>query len=305
MAARASGDQGHASWNLEEGDLLVPGRSVVRPLGGGSSYEVFLVWDDRYHALMVAKVLRPDRVEDTGTLRDLRLEAEALDALGHPMIVRGYGPVLDGPRPHLLIEHLEGPSLHDLLRRHGPLALEQVLPLAIHVAGALHFMAGSGYVHLDVKPDNIIMGVPPRLIDLSVARTQRRAERLRGIVGTDAYMAPEQCDPDLMPGRIGPPADIWGLGATLFHALAGSRPFPRPKAARRSDDRETRFPQLLGRRDPLPDWVPGPVTRLVDAMLEHEPDLRPTATEVVEALEPVVAGLPKRLRLAKRGTVYR
>src|SRR4029453_16530702 len=95
------------------------------------------------------------------------------------------------PRPHLLVEHVEGPSLHDLLRRHGPLALEQLLPLAIHVAGALHFVASRGYVHPDVKPDNIIMGAPPRLIDLSVARSHGRAERLRGIVGTDAYMAPE------------------------------------------------------------------------------------------------------------------
>ncbi len=180
-----------------------------------------------------------------------------------------------------------------------------MLPLAIHVAGALHFMAGRGYVHLDVKPDNIIMGVPPRLIDLSVARTFERAERLRGIVGTDAYMAPEQCDPELMPGRIGPPADVWGLGATLYHALAGTRPFPRPKGARHATDGETRFPQLLGRREPLPDWLPAPVTRTVDAMLSHEPELRPAATEVVDALEPVVAGLPTRLRLAKRGTVYR
>ena len=222
------------------------------------------------------------------------------------MIVRGYDAVLDGPRPHLLIEHLEGPSLHDLLRRHGPLALEQVLPLAIHVAGALHFMAGRGYVHLDVKPDNIIMGVPPRLIDLSVARTFERAERLRGIVGTDAYMAPEQCDPELMPGRIGPPADVWGLGATLYHALAGTRPFPRPKGARRSTDGETRFPQLLGRREPLPDWR----ARARDA--DGRRDARRTSPSCGRRRprsstrsSPSSPGLPKRLRLAKRGTVYR
>jgi serine/threonine protein kinase len=291
-----------ASWGLEQGDLLAPGRQVVRALGGGSAYEVFLVWDEGYHALMVAKAVRPDRVEDARTIKDLRREGDALAALGHPMIVRGYEVDPAPPRPHLLIEHVEGPSLHDLLRRHGPLALEQLLPLAIHVAGALHFVASRGYVHLDVKPDNIIMGAPPRLIDLSVARSHGRAERLRGIVGTDAYMAPEQCDPEAMPGRIGPPADVWGLGATLHHALSGERPFPRPKAARESEDPRVRFPQLHREPEPLPARLPDEVTSLVLDMLDPEPAGRPFATEVVARLEPVVAELPKRMKLAKKGS---
>ena len=292
----------HASWGLEQGDLLAPGRQVVRALGGGSAYEVFLVWDEGYHALMVAKAVRPDRVEEARAAKDLRREGDALAALGHPMIVRGYEVAPDPPRPHLLIEHVEGPSLHDLLRRHGPLSLEQLLPLAIHVAGALHFIAARGYVHLDVKPDNIIMGAPPRLIDLSVARTLRRAARLTGVVGTDGYMAPEQCDPLAMPGRIGPPADMWGLGATLHHALSGGRPFPRPKGARESGDKHVRFPQLVREPQPLPDWIPEPVGALVGDMLDPEPERRPAATEVVERLEPVVAELPKRMKLAKKGS---
>jgi eukaryotic-like serine/threonine-protein kinase len=295
---------GHSSWDLTEGAELVPGRTIVRAIGGGSAYEVFLVWDEDFHALMVAKVVRPDRAEDERTLRDMALEAEALTALGHPGIVRGFRCDLEPPRPHLLIEHLEGPSLHHLLRRHGPLALQQLLPLAVHVAGALHFVAHRGYVHLDVKPDNIIMGVPPRLIDLSVARTLGRAERLRGVVGTDAYMAPEQCDPESLPGRIGPPADVWGLGATLHHALSGHRPFPRPKDARRSEDRLTRFPQLVRGPEPLPSQVPAPVRELVGDMLSPDPLDRPTAAEVVLALEPVVEALPRRLRLARRGTSW-
>ena len=124
-------------------------------------------------------------------------------------------------------------------------------------------------MHLDVKPDNVVMGVPPRLIDLSVARTIARARRATGPIGTDAYMAPEQCDPAAAPGRLGPPADVFGLGATLYHALTGRRPFPRPSGARESADPAVRFPQLvrapepLGRRVPRPRWPrrhggPGP-----------------------------------------------
>ena len=288
----------HASWGLEQGDLLAPGRQVVRAIGGGTAYEVFLVWDEGHHAPMVAKVVRPDRVEDARAIKDLRREGDALAALGHPVIVRGYEVDPAPPRPHLLIEHVEGPSLHDLLSRHGPLALEQLLPPAVQVAGALHFVASRGYVHLDVKPGNVIMGAPPRLIDLSVARSLGRAARLRGIVGTDAYMAPEQCDPEAMPGRIGSPADVWGLGATLHHALSGERPFPRPKAAGESEDPRVRFPQLHREPAPLPARLPDEVTALVEDMLAPEPEERPVATDVVARLEPVVA----ELKPAKEGS---
>ena len=116
----------------------------------------------------------------------------------------------------------------------------------MHTAAALHYMAGAGWVHLDVKPSNIVMGAPPRLIDLSVARTVARARRMRRAIGTDAYMAPEQC----LPGRagvVGPPADVFGLGATLHHVLAGAPPFPRERGARDSRDPEVRWPQLVTR----------------------------------------------------------
>jgi eukaryotic-like serine/threonine-protein kinase len=101
----------HATWEFAEGDEIAPGRTILRTLGGGSRYEVQLVWDDRLFAVMVAKVLRPDQVEDPVALRDLRKEAEALARLAHPVLVRGFGAVLDGPYPHVLIEHLEGPTL--------------------------------------------------------------------------------------------------------------------------------------------------------------------------------------------------
>ena len=200
------------SWGLDEGDEIAPGRSVVRDLGGGRRFEVMLVWDERLFALTVAKVLRPRYAESERALRELAEEAEALERLRHPVIVRGFGAVLDGRYPHVLLEHLEGPSLRSLIRRHGALALEQVLPLCAHVAAALHYMAASGIVHLDVKPDNIIMGVPPRLIDLSIATRLEDVGAIRGPLGTDAYMPPEQCDPSM--GGIGPASDVWGLGAT-------------------------------------------------------------------------------------------
>ena len=87
---------------------------MLKPLGGGTRYEVFLVWDDKLFSLAVAKVLRPAYAEEERALRELAEEAEALEALAHPVMVRGFDAVLDGEHPHLLIEHLEGPTLRRL-----------------------------------------------------------------------------------------------------------------------------------------------------------------------------------------------
>ncbi len=285
------------SWAFDEGAEIAAGRTVLREIGGGSRYEALLVWDERLFAIMVAKVLRPDQAADEHALGELRREAEALERLAHPVIVRGFDAVLDGPHPHLLIEHLEGPTLRRVIKKGGPLPLQQALPLALHVAAALHYMAGERMVHLDVKPDNIVMGVPPRLIDLSIASDLERAGRLRGPIGTDSYMAPEQCTAD---GRMGSACDVFGLGATLFHALTGSKPFPREPQARDSEDPIVRFPQLEEEPLPLPGRLPAPLTRLLARMLEHDPASRPPAADVATELEPLVAALPRRLTFGRR-----
>jgi len=290
-----------ASWEFEQGDAIAPERFALKQLGGGSRYEAYLVWDEVMFAICVAKVLRPDQVSDEKALRDLRREWETLDGLAHPVILRGFDAVLDGDHPHLLIEHLEGPTLRRLIKRGGPLPLEQLLPLALNIAGALQYLRRSEVVHLDVKPDNIVMGVPPRLIDLSVARSFERAAKTTGIVGTDAYMAPEQCDPERFAGRIGHPSDVWGLGATLHHAIRGEVPFPRSTAARRSEDPTERFPQLDSEPEPLPDWVPTDLSELIESMLAPDPGARPGADEVAARLEPLVAAQPSKLVLSRRG----
>ena len=240
-------------WGLDEGDPIVPGRFVLAKIGGGWDYEVFLAWDEHLHSLVVAKLVRPHLVHDDHTLRSLAREAELLERLAHPVLVRGFAAVLEGDRPHLVLEHLEGPTLARTMRQAGPLALEQLVPLVFQLASVLQYLANEQVVHLDVKPANVILGAPPRLVDLSVARTVEAAARIRTPVGTDAYMAPEQCDPTL--AGIGPAADVYGLGATLYESIAGSVPFPRPRRFDREDP-SRRFPQLSGVPAPLPVRLP-------------------------------------------------
>jgi eukaryotic-like serine/threonine-protein kinase len=290
----------YASWEFEEGQEIHPGRVVLKPIGGGNRYEVCLVWDESLYALGVAKILRPDQAGDEKALRDLGREAEALGALAHPTLVRSFDAVLSGPMPHVLIEHLEGPSLRRLIKRDGAIPLQQLLPLAAHVAGALQYMAQRGWVHLDVKPDNIVMGLPPRLLDLSIARTLERAERTDGPLGTDPYMAPEQCVPrGEAAAPIGPPTDVWGLGATLFHAVSGEKPFPRGSG----EGGPKRFPQLVEEPGPLPGWLPEELAGLVLEMLDRDPARRPSCAEAVERLQPLVADLPRKMKLSRRGAL--
>lgn len=277
------------SWNFPADEEVVPGRLAIRRLGGGHRYEAYLGWDAGLFAPVVLKLVRPGLVDDLATLRGLEREARTLDRLNHPVVVRRFGAVLDGPRPHLVLEHLDGPRLSTLLRKHGTLALEQLLPLALELCSALHYLALERTVHLDIKPGNIIMGAPPRLIDLSIARTVAEAARLDHPVGTDAYMAPEQCDPPRT-GVPGIPADMWGLGATLFEAAAGYLPFP---AVSGSGDVREEWSQLSASPRPLPRSVPAAVGKLVTACLEPKPADRPEPAELAYQLEPLVAALPQ------------
>lgn len=273
-----------ASWGFHEGDEIAPGRVALKRLGGGYRYQTYLAWDDRLFSIVVAKIVRPDQVEDPVALRSLAAEASSLDRLAHPMLVRAFDAVLDGPKPHLILEFLEGPALRSLVKKHGPLSLEQILPLAVDLCSALHYMETEEMVHLDVKPLNVIMGPAPKLVDLSLARSIEEARRLDEPVGTKVYMAPEQHQPGVR-GEVGPPADVWGLGITVYEAIAGYRPFPDPKGER---------PELPFPPRPLPKEIPSVISETLMHCLTPDPVDRPSAARLAMSLAPAVEAIGKR-----------
>lgn len=283
------------TWGFTEGDAITEELTAMRLLGGGENFEAYLAFDDVTYGPVVAKVVRPGLMESESVLRGLRREIASLELVNHPAVVRGLRGAADDERPHLVMEHLDGPRLSTLIRKYGPLQPQQYLPLAIEVASALHYFRRIGLVHLDIKPSNIIMGAPAKLIDLSVARSVERAAALSYPIGTDLYMAPEQTDPPAT-GTPGPASDVWGWGASLFEAIAGYRAFD--DGDRDGADLAAKFPQTRDLSYTLPeDRVAPDVAAVVYAALDPDPAKRPTPSELAEGLQDALARQP-RARLA-------
>jgi len=289
------------TWGLREGDEIAPGRTALQHLGTSRTHDVYVAFDDDLLGVVAAKVLRRDRVGDDDARAALEREGRLLSSLQHPALPRCFDGATEGERPHLALELIEGPRLSTLIRRQGSLGPEQILPLALQLSSAVHYLHRRGLVHLDVKPKNVVMAPSPKLIDLSIATTRERALGLQGPIGTDAYMAPEQCG---VPGwgAIGPAADVWGIGVTLYEAASGQLPFGR---SHRGGSSTERFPQLAGRHAPLPRDVPANLAAAIDAALEPRSQDRPTAAEIAGSLGTDFERLPRRLLLGKARVSWR
>src|SRR5437764_7370633 len=149
----------------------------------------------------------------------------------------------------------------------GKVSSPEVCLLGIRMLSALHYMHSKHVLHLDVKPDNVTMGDPPRLLDFSLAQAFSGPVKLRHTMGTAAYMPPEQ----FMHGEVTPQSDLFGMGATLYEALTGMRPFPEGDEA--AIDKATAFPQLVEDPPPLPEIIDLPplLERDVMTCLAREP----------------------------------
>ncbi len=283
-------------WKLRPGDELVPGRWIQQLLGGGARYQAFLTWNDDLMCPTVVKILRPDQVDDKAARRTIAHEGKLLASIDHPYVMRLLGQDTQGERPFIELEFLDGPRLSTLIRRHGILSGEQLFPLGRQLAAAVHYLHRRGLLHLDVKPRNVIMGPVPRLIDLSIARRIAEVDRIRSPIGTDAYMAPEQCDRARL-ATIGPAADVWGIGVTMYEAASKQLPFPR---GRRGGTDLERWPQLEGEPAPLPPKVPRAVAAAIMPCLERDPARRPSPEELFETFDDLAATHGRRRRRLRR-----
>jgi eukaryotic-like serine/threonine-protein kinase len=266
--------------------------------GAGVVYRAFDQLTERWVALkVIAAEAGFERTEEAR----LHREGELLSRLDHPGIVRtvAYGVLELTGQPYVAMEWLDGEDL-SVRHRREPFNPRDIVRVTIRIGEALAAAHAAGVIHRDVKPSNVLLcrcppseewplGVIPKLVDFGVATAGcARITRTGDLVGTPAYMAPEQARGD---AAIDARADVYSLGATLFELIAGRPPHVGSTAiatlARLVTTRPPRLVEL--RRDTPPE-----LDELVWQMLSLEPDERPASMQaVVAALRDALPYVPE------------
>ncbi|MFM7107362.1 MAG: serine/threonine-protein kinase [Planctomycetaceae bacterium] len=237
--------------------------TVIDEIGRGGMGQVFKA----EHALMgrqVAVKVLPRSKATPESEAAFRREMRILGRLDHESLVRAFDAGYDAMVYYLVTEFVPGMDLRRIVRAHGPLDAATAASVFSQVARGLAFAHGQGVVHRDVKPGNILVMEDGRVkvLDLGLAGSTLEAEavRLGRVVGTMDYIAPEQIR---TPDDVGPPADIYALGCSMYYALTGEMPFP-------GGTRKEKMRRHLAE-------APVPIARLA-------PDLPPQLCQLVEAM---------------------
>ena len=252
---------------------------VVTKLGEGGMGEVYRARDRRLHRDVAVKILSNAFAGDAERLTRFEREARALAALNHPNIATIHGIEECDGRQALVMELVEGETLASLIGR-GPIPVADVVNLAAQIADAIDAAHGKGIVHRDLKPANIVVsaGSGVKVLDFGLAKTIAGSpgadssnsettildERTQAgtVMGTTAYMSPEQARGEAVDGRT----DIWAFGCVVYEMLTGRRAF--------AGQSMTDVLAAVLRSEPdwrvLPKDTPDPVRRLLDRCLRKD-----------------------------------
>ncbi|GAB1690934.1 protein kinase domain-containing protein [Krasilnikovia sp. M28-CT-15] len=267
---------------------------LLRRIGSGGMGVVWLARDEILRRQVAIKELHHNQATSDRTLADGRerslREARAAAALHHPNIVAVYDVVEQDDRPWIVMEYVSGRSLKEIVAEDGPLPVDRAVRIGLQLLDALGAAHAAGITHRDVKPANVLLceGDVVRLTDFGLALLPD-AEALTetGVVmGTPGYLAPEQAN-----GHTpGPPADIFGVGATLYFAVEGVGPFARDS-----------YLSMLGayaRHDIRPPQRAGDLAAVLMRLLSADPAKRPSVTAAHDLLTAGGAGQARPSRRA-------
>ncbi|HEX8353507.1 MAG TPA: bifunctional serine/threonine-protein kinase/formylglycine-generating enzyme family protein, partial [Pyrinomonadaceae bacterium] len=260
---------------------------LERKLGQGGMGLVFKAQHKFIKTQHAIKVILPDLVgNDPSLAARFRQEAMAAAAIRHPntVSVTDYG-VLGGTTPYLVMEFVEGRSLHDVLAEERRLAPEAAVEIMLAVCAGVAAAHRQGIVHRDLKPLNIMLrpGVPPgetlKVLDFGLAKIKSGellgsfvAAQTQGMMGSPFYMAPEQWGDDDIDVR----ADIYSLGVILYQMVAGDVPFKGKSVPSIMSMHLNSPPVPLAERGVE---VPPPLERAIQHALEKSPEKRPHSVE--------------------------
>lgn len=271
-----------------------PGYRVIEELGTGALSTVYTAEQLSLGRHVAIKSLRPTIAPSSPFAAQLEREAQVLRELAHPGIVLLFDFVKTAESMYLVLEHVEGHSLAELVARKVRLPPEVAAAIGASVARALAHAHERGVVHRDVKPANVLLSKrgEVKIVDFSIAyrgrlpsADQPLARTDDATFGTPAYMSPEQ----ILGEQVDARSDVFSLGVVLYQLVAGHRPFER------EDDKDRRAAAQRIRRDPpIPlrtrvPHVPRPFERAVMRALEKLPaDRFPSSADMAEALEQFV-----------------
>jgi len=229
---------------------------LLRLLGRGGMAEVYLAEQISLKRQVALKLLRPDLVSDEVYLKRFQREATAAAALNHPHIVQVYSIGEAEGLHYIAQEYVHGLNLRDHLKRHGPPDAATAVRIMRQAAAALQAAADAGIVHRDIKPENLLINSSGdvKVADFGLAQLSRSSEGLQltqiGVtMGTPLYMSPEQVGGEALDHR----SDIYSLGVTSYHLLAGTTPFRGETALTVAVKHVNEQPELLStRRGDLP-----------------------------------------------------
>jgi serine/threonine-protein kinase PpkA len=203
----------------------IPNFALKKFLGSGGAADVFLAVDLKHSRLVAIKVLTNTRFADGIAVRRFIKEAQTISRLHHPNIVRIQGTGRINALHYMVMEFLPE-SLKQRIRVRKQIGLQESLAIINQIASALFYAHGKGFIHRDVKPDNIMFRADgtPVILDFGIARVLAATSRITRSgtsLGTPRYMSPEQLNAKRVDGR----SDIYSLGVVLFEMLSGSPPF--------------------------------------------------------------------------------
>ncbi|MEV4243736.1 protein kinase [Streptosporangium canum] len=241
-------------------------------LGDGGQGVVYLGRDPSDRRVAV-KLLHVRMAADPKVRERFMREAEVTRRVAAFCTAQVLDMGITGDRPYLVSEYIPGPSLKDLVTGDGPRAGSGLDRLAVATLTALAAIHRAGIVHRDFKPDNVIMGPEgPVVIDFGIARVLDGATTSSGLVGTPAYLSPEQLDGH----QAGTASDVFSWAATMVFAATGHRAFPGDVAAAVMNAVSNREPDLAG--------VPERLRPLLAACLAKDPGARPAVSSLLAAL---------------------
>jgi hypothetical protein len=284
------------------GAQLILGRyRMERRLGAGGFGVVWLAWDEKLEREVAVKVIPRERGEGERVER----EARAAARLNHPGIVAIYELASDDHDVYLVSELVRGRTLAEL-RQAGAVSDRDVARIGIALCEALEHAHARGVIHRDVKPQNVMVLAEPaagagfaKLADFGVAHvaTGDPLTRTGDIVGTLAYMAPEQAEG----ARVTPACDVYSLALTLYEAWTGTNPVKAAGPAATARRLGRPLPPLAGMRRDLPLEL----CDVIDDALDIDPALRPPPARLRAELRAVESELGNEGGLVEAETLRR